>query len=188
MERPNNCIPQILDETKLFSFQTYLRNIKERTSSSPSGRHYGHYKVMLTLDEKYIAVIHGILNMALQRSIVMNRCTKTVTTLLEKRTGSPFIHKFRAIHIVEGDLQFIARYFYAHKMITNAENQGLIGDEQYGGRRNRMAQSVVLNKLSYYNISHQLQMSCAFMDDDARACYDRIVTCLSSAEFRKWGI
>ena len=106
----------------------------------------------------------------------MDRWTKTVTTLLEKRTGSPFIHKFRAIHIVEGDLQFIVRYFYAHKMITNAEKQGLIGDEQYGGRRNRMAQSVVLNKLSYYNISHQLQMSCAFMGDDARACYDRIVT------------
>ena len=111
-----------------------------------------------------------------------------MTTLLEKKTGRPFIHKFRAIHIVEGDLQFIARYFYAHRMMKNAEERGLVSDEQYSGRKGRMAQSVVINKLCYYNISHQLQMSCAFMDDDARACYDRIVTCLSSAECRKWGI
>lgn len=59
MRRPNNSIPQISDETKLFNFQNYIRKIKERTSSSPSGRHYGHYKVMLTSDEKYMGVIHG---------------------------------------------------------------------------------------------------------------------------------
>ena len=106
----------------------------------------------------------------------------------EKKTRSTLIHKFRAIHIVEGDLQFIAIFFYAHKMIRYAEQHGLITDEQYGGRKNRMAQSVVLNKFCYYNISHQLQMSCAFMDDDARACYDCIVTCPSRLECRKWDI
>ena len=39
----------------------------------------------------------------------------------------------------------------------------------------------------YYNISHQMIMPPAFMDDDARACYDRIITPLSSLECRKWG-
>ena len=107
---------------------------------------------------------------------------------MEKKEGNPFIHKFRAIHIVEGDLQFIARYFYSYKMMKYAEEQGLISNEQYGGRKNRMAQSVVLNKLSYYNISHQTLQSYAFMDDDARACYDRIVTSLSSLECQKWGL
>ena len=51
-----------------------------------------------------------------------------------------------------------------------------------------MAQSVVINKLMYYNITHQTLTPSAFMDDDARACYDRIVTRLSSADCRKWGI
>ena len=51
-----------------------------------------------------------------------------------------------------------------------------------------MEDAVVLNKLMYYNISHQTLTLCAFMDDDARACYDRIVTCMSSLECRKWGI
>ena len=73
-------------------------------------------------------------------------------------------------------------------MMRNAESNGLITDEQYGGRNGRMAQSAVLNKLMYYNLSHQTLTPCAFMDDDARACYDRIVTCMSSLECRKWGI
>ena len=68
-----------------------------------------------------------------------------------------------------------------------AENFELITDEQYGGRNRRMAQSVVLNKLMYYNLSHQTLTPCAFMDDDARACYDRIVTELSEVEVQKWG-
>ena len=57
-----------------------------------------------------------------------------------------------------------------------AESNGYITDEQYGGRKHRMAQSAVLNKIAYYNISHQTLTGCAFMDDDARACYDRIVS------------
>ena len=31
-------------------------------------------------------------------------------------------------------------------------------------------------------------MGCAFLDDDAKACYDRIVTHLSEVEVRKWGV
>ena len=68
------------------------------------------------------------------------------------------------------------------------EDHGLISDEQYGGRKNRMSLSVVLNKICYYNISHQTLQSYAFMDDDARACYNRIVTSLSGLECQKWGL
>ena len=76
----------------------------------------------------------------------------------------------------------------ASKMRAAAEDNDLITDQQYGGRQGRMVQSAVLNKIAYYNISHQSLTSCAFMDNDARACYDRIVTSLSSAECRRWGI
>ena len=120
--------------------------------------------------------------------MILNRWKKNITTLLEKKSGTPYIHKFRAIHIVEGDLQFLAKFFYAYKMIHNAEKENLISDEQYGGRKNRMAQTAVLNKICYYNLSHQTLTSCAFMDDDARACYDRIITSLSSLECRRWGL
>ena len=133
------------------------------------------------MDDQFLWDIHGVLDLSLKNNIVLKQWTKTVTTLLEKKIGNPFIYKFWAIHTVEGDLQ-------SHKMIKYAEGQGLITNEQYGGRKNKMAQSVVLNKLCYYNICHQTLTSCAFMDDDARACYDWILTRLSSLECQKWGL
>ena len=39
----------------------------------------------------------------------------------------------------------------------------------------------------YYNISHQQLLEAAFMDDDARNCYDRILTAMSAVEMRSWG-
>lgn len=68
-----------------------------------------------------------------------------------------------------------------------AEKNTLITDEQYGGRNRRQAQSAVINKILYYNLSRQMHMTSAFIDIDARACYDRIVTSLSGLEGRKWG-
>ena len=72
--------------------------------------------------------------------------------------------------------------------MNNAEKHKLITDEQYGGRKHRQAQSAVLNKVLYSNISLQTRVSWACMDDDARACYDRIIPCLSAVEGRKWGL
>ena len=56
-----------------------------------------------------------------------------------------------------------------------------------GGTREWPSQSYSI-KIMYYNISHQTLTPCAFMDDDARVCYDSIVTRLSSADCRKWGL
>ena len=73
-------------------------------------------------------------------------------------------------------------------MIHNVESHGLISDEQYGGRKLRMVQSVVINKICYYNLSYQTLTSCVCMDDDAWACFDRIITSLSSLECRRRGL
>ena len=178
----------IPDHTTVEDFKAHIKKVKETRSSSASGRHYRHYKVLYHQDQKYLEVIHGILITALRNNIILDRWKKTITALIEKKTGTPFIHKFRAIHIVERGLQFLSKYFYACKMIHNAESHGLISDEQYGGRKHQMAQSVVINNICYYNVSHQTLISCAFMDDDARACYDRIITSLSSLECRWWGL
>ena len=169
MKRPDN-IENNLSEASYTDFFDFIKKIKEKRSSSPSGRHYGHYKVIMVSAPQYLQILHGILDLAVRHCIVLKRWQTTVTSLIEKKQGTPFIHKFRAIHIIEGDLQFVARFYYAKQMMQHAEKNNLITDEQYGGRKGRMAQSAVLNKIAYYNISHQTLTSCAFMDNDARAC------------------
>ena len=90
-------------------------------------------------DEKYIEVIHVILEMALQSQVILSRWKQTVTALIEKKTGSPLIHRFRVIHVIEGDIQFVSRFFYAFQMMNKAETLNLITDQQYGDRRRRIA-------------------------------------------------
>ena len=134
-----------------------------------------------------LKVIHGIIEIARKYGIILDRWKKTVTTLMEKDAGRPKIHRMRAIHIIEADVQFLTKLFYCKKLMNKAEAISAITDQQYGGRKNKMAQSAVINKLLYYGIVHQQLMQAAFMDDDARNCYDRIITALSAVELRAWG-
>lgn len=180
-------ITEIEFQTTYEEFVSFIKNSKEKTSTSPSGRHYGYYKTLLKADPKYLQTIHSILEVSLQHNIIQDRWRTTVTTLIEKDTGFPYIHRMHAIHIIEAEVQFLAKNLHITKLMRHAEKQQLITDEQYGGRSQRKAQSAVINKVLYYNLSRQMLMPAAFMDDDAQACYDRILTSTNSSECRKWG-
>jgi len=183
----DNDAKEIEFSTTFEEFKYFIKSAKERTGTSPSGRHYGHYKALLKSGETYLETIHAIMELSLQHNIILRRWRNTTTTLIEKEPNQPFVHRMRAIHIIGAEVQFLAKNFYVTKLMKGAETKELITDEQYGGRARRQAQSAVINKVLYYNLSHQMLMPAAFMDDDARACYDRIITPLSSLECRKWG-
>ena len=188
MKRHENVQEEISYTSEIDDFISFIKGASEKTSTSPSGRGYNHYKV-LVMEEAWdeLHVIHGILELARKHGIILNRWKKTVTTLMEKDAGRPKIHRMRAIHIIEAEVQFLTKLFYCKKLMHKAEAMNAITDQQYGGRKNKMAQSAVINKLMYYGIVHQQLMQAAFMDDDARNCYDRIITALSAIELRAWG-
>ena len=164
-----------------------MRNAKEKSSCSPSGRTYSHYKTLLE-KPSILSTIHRIFSLALDHDIILKRWSQTITTLIPKDEGLIYVHRLRAIHVVEAELQFFSKQIYAKRMINIAERANVITDEQYGGRKGRRAQSVVLNKILYYTISHQTREEAAFLDDDAKACYDRILPSLAGVETRKWGL
>ena len=174
--------------TTYSEFCSFIHNAKEVTASSPSGRSYSHYKALLQGPPYLLRTIHSLLELCLQHGIILKRWRKTVTTLIEKDEGRPKVHRMKAIHIIESEVQFIAKSFYILRMMKLAEKHKLISDEQYGGRNKHQAQSVILNKIMYYNISTQTRIPAAFMDDDARACYDRSLTSFNGLENRRWGM
>ena len=180
---------KIKHTTEFKDFQGFITRAKEKSSCSPSGRNYSHYKTLADDDDtRILRVIHGIFELALNYNIILDRWAQTVTTLMPKDEGPIYVHRLRAIHVVEAELQFFSKHLYAKQMVALAEKQGAITDQQYGGRKGRRAQSVVLNKLMYYAITYQRREEAAFMDDDAKACYDRIIPSLASVEVQKWGI
>ena len=188
MKRSPKTVKEIDMTTTFEEFCSFYRLAKESTSSSPSGRHYGHYKALLQSEKRYMNAIHTILCIGVEHDIILERWKPTISTLIEKVQGKPYIHKYRTIHIIESDMQFLSKKVYVLGMMKIAEDLGLITDQQYGARNKRQCQSAYINKICYYDLSRQKLMASAFLDDDAKACYDRIVTRLSEMEVRKWGV
>ena len=61
-----------------------------------------------------------------KHQIILERLKRTITTLIQKEPGSPFIHRMRAIHIIETEVQFLEKYNYVHQMMGLAEKSNLI--------------------------------------------------------------
>ena len=179
---------EIGTDTSFEDFCKFYRLATESTSSSPSGRHYGHFKSLLQTEKRYMQAIHSILCISVDHDIILGRWKPTLSTLIEKLNGKPYIHKYRTIHIIESDVQFLSKQIYVLGMMKLADGMGLITDQQYGARNRRQCQSAYINKICYYDISRQKVMASSFLDDDAKACYDRIVTGLGEVEVQKWGV
>ena len=169
-------------------FVKFISNAKEKTSSSPSGRHYGHYKSLLHSAPSILRGIYKILCLSLQYGIVLDRWKKTITTVICKDDNTPFIHRLRPLHIVEAELQFFSKCQWSHKLIQQAEHLKNISPSQFGGRKNKQAQSSVITTVLTFDIHRQLRKEYTFNDDDLRANYDRELAHFSVAETRSHGL
>lgn len=147
MRRSPKIDKEICNDTSFDDFKKNYRLATESTSSSPSGHHYGHFKALLQTDRKYLESIHIILCIAVEHDIIMERWKPTISTLIEKVNGKPYIHKYRTIHIIESDIQFLSKQIYVLGMMKLADSLGLITDQQYGARNKRQCQSAYINKI-----------------------------------------
>ena len=95
---------------------------------------------------------------------------------LMKDPGSPKITRLWVLHQTDSELQFLQRFFVAHKLVNNAEEHDCIADEQWGRRQGRTAIDLVLSEEIFMTTSHMQRAAGAIMDLDAAACHDRIVT------------
>ena len=136
---------------------------KEATSTSPSGRHLGHYRAIIQ-DEDFLNCLTKFLDIIVQRGISISRWKNAINVMLEKDSGRPRINRLRIIHLFEHDLKML--------------NTG-----QYGSVPGRTAiELVMLNQLSN-DICRIIRF-----DNDASACYDRILVHLGMIAARRCGM
>ena len=173
-----------------YSFTAFcqcIKNADERTSASPSGRHYGHYKVLLDYLPGILEDIFRIMKICIKHGVILDRFTKTVTTLICKDGNRPLIHRLRPLHLIEIELQAISKSQWAKQLVSHAEKNNLIAESQYGGRANKQAQSLILNKTLVYDIQRHMAQDFSSVDEDLKACYDRELAHLGAVEDRYYG-
>lgn len=166
--------------------ETYSR-VKEKTSSSYSGRHVGHYKAALKND--VISALHAaMISFPYQTGFSPNRWHHMVEVMLEKDPGHPKSHRLHIIALLESDYNQSQRILVARPMSHHMEDHKMLPDMQYGSRLGRECLSPVLNKVLTHDIIHQTKMCGAFLENNATGWYDRLVSTLVFLEWRRIGI
>jgi hypothetical protein len=115
---------------KLITFEEFISAInkwKERTTTSPSGRHLGHYKLMtklnvyneidITINMSLIIlkIIYNIMMTAIYLGQPLNRWKEVTTFMIQKIPNVSKINKLRVIHIYEADYNLMLKIMWARK-------------------------------------------------------------------------
>jgi hypothetical protein len=160
---------------------------KEHTSTSPSGRHLGHYKAILQ-DPTLLKCLTIFLDIAISRGISLSRWQSAINIMLEKDAGLPKINRLRIIHLFEADFNFILKLLWGHRLIQRATRYDLLNDGQHGSVPGRNAiELVMLNQISN-DICRTQKTNIIRFENDASACYDRILVHLGMLAAQRCGM
>ena len=173
-----------------FSTKNYIKRWKsrrEKTSSSQSGRHFGHYKVQHKLRQQHQDIFAGMANIPYRTGYSVQRWRKVIDVLIMKDQNNFAVHRTRPIPLVEADMNENSKRMARDAMVA-AEMYDLIANEQYGSRFYRSAIHLATNKRLIYDISRQMKKALAVCSNDARSCYDRIVHVAAYLALRRLGI
>ena len=103
-------------------FQHYWRRMKERTASSYSRRHFGHYKA--AAHSEYLSEVHArMLSLTTKTGTTPERWSKGLSVMLEKIAGVALVTKLRAILLMEADFNFHNRLIFGDRMMKLAREK-----------------------------------------------------------------
>jgi len=183
-QRPSN-VPEISAFISLEDFKKCVQRWKETTPTSPSGRHLGHYKTAI-LDDEVAQLLVDMINFPITHGFAPDRWTHSVTPLIEKEEGKPYLTRLRVIHLFEADYNIFLKIIYGRRMVKNGERKHAMNDQQHGSRPRRMTTDALF--LARFEKDPIRQVNSAHMDNDATRCYDRIIVSLGMIACRRLGM
>jgi hypothetical protein len=180
-----------------------LKSWNEKTSTSPSGIHLGHYHVLwrkhglpdnhadedlITNGQIYLLDFHvALMNYALKFGYSFSRWQNVVNVMILKEAGNPKIHRIRVLHLWEANYNGLLAIKW-RKAMQHAENSHLLNDGLYGSRAGRSAHDPVFLEVLQNEI-YQCSMKPGInFDLDATSCYDRILARLATVASRRFGM
>jgi hypothetical protein len=160
---------------------------KESTSTSPSGRHLGHYKAIVQ-DDRLLRSMTQFLATVVKHGLTMTRWCNAVNIMIEKDPGTPKITRLRIIHLFEADFNFFLKLLWGSRLVKRAAKLDLLNDGQHGSVPRRTALDPIMLTQLTTDLCRLLRHNHARFDNDASACYDRIIVALGMLAARRCGM
>jgi hypothetical protein len=191
---------EVADTITFEEFKTGLQKWKEKTTTSPLGRHLGHYKLLLNLNiyeseqqkenlsESILKVYYNIAMTAIKLGQPVDRWKNITTCMIEKTPGVSRLDKLRVIHIFEADYNLILKIMWSRKAIWKIHNNNLLNDGQAGSHPGCRAIDVAIQKEMKYNYSKLTRTPLITVDNDAKSCFNRILCNVAMLVSQYYGI
>ena len=160
--------------------------VKERTSSSPSRLHVGHWKCG-SMDDLINWVNTSMINIPYLSGYSPKRWQRGINVMLEKIKGNCIVEKLRTILLYEADFNLMNKHVGRH-MMSIAEKALILAKEQYGSRKKKSAITHALNKRLTFDILRQQRKGGGICSCDLKSCYDRIIHSFASLAMRRAGV
>jgi len=168
-------------------FKNLYKIIPEKVSSSPSGRHIGHYKAIAS-DDKLAAIWASMMSIPHVAGFTPSRWKEVVDVMLEKVPGNSKIHRLRIVALQESDFNQSNRLAFGRPIMHHLEDKGSLPKMQHGSRPAKLCISAVLNKQLQFEIQRMRKQPIAYIENDAIGCYDRIANPLVILFLLKLGV
>jgi hypothetical protein len=133
------------------------------------------------LTDIQVEVQAGMMTVPLEAGFYPERWKQAVDVMLEKVPGISRSNKLRIIQLSEADLNQVLRIYFARNITRlEKEHEGIISEHQYG-RAHKTCMTLVLNKLLTIQLLIQKKVEGIVFDNDAKGCYDQIISGIALA-------
>jgi hypothetical protein len=164
-----------------------FKHWKETTSTSPSGRHLGHYRAIIS-DDTLRKCLTLFMNVTIKQGISISRWQKAANVMIEKDKGQPNINRLRIIHLFEADLNLFLKIQWGRRLIRHAKKHGLLHPCQHGSVPGSTTMDPIMLTQFTNDLCRILKHNLIRFDNDASACYDRIIVALAMLAARRCGM
>ena len=111
-----------------------------------------------------------------------------VKFILKKEPGNPTISKLTVIQLLEADMNFAFCLLWGKRLVHHALSHNALSPWNFGGRPGARVHSALLLKTISYNYLRYTCQNAIIFDNDAKACFDRIMPFLGLMATERLGM
>lgn len=179
--------PPIPNRITTSEFQDYWCRVREKTSSSPSGRHFGHWKAVARSND-LSDLFSKMISLPAETGYSPQRWRQRLECSLEKKGKRLRPDELRTIVLLEGDYNQCLKLIFGKRMMRNSEFSNEYPTSQFGSKRgSRAIEAVRLKRMALDTIRLNRQPA-SIITTDLHSCYDRIVHTVGALSARKNGV
>ena len=203
--------PSWSPELDFDAFISAFLHWNESTSTSPSRRHLGLYKALVTTyinasgefnirpkhppplfqtpqdkAEQILRLIHGLASHATAYGFFLHRWIHVINVMIYKKAGCIELDRLRVIHLFEADFNLCIGVLFGRRAMQHSVSHSLLHHGQFG-KPGGECQDAALSKVLHNLLAFFTKTAFGQFESDATACFDRVVMAFSLVTFSVLG-